>query len=178
MVSRTRRFRPTGVRKERQWGIHSSNQTLSTAGHAGMLSFDLSANIETSIGANLHNVTVSALKYRIRVRCVAAPTVFATFQVAFGIMWATNDAIAQGGLSLPQPSIDDGDWIWHNIRSWQADVATALAPLHPRDDMVIDNKSMRKQRENNSTLILIADGITIPSSMQIIVGGRALFLLP
>ena len=177
MTTQTRR-RFQGVRKERQWGITILNGTLTAATQAASLVFNLTSSLESSLSVNAHNWTSSAIKARITFVRTGAGTFGDRINFAIGAGWFNNDAIAAGPVSLPSPSEDDADWQAYLSGYASADSGTALAHLNPKEGFVIDNKSMRKQRENNSSLVLIIRPTLITVSLQVFVNARALFLLP
>ena len=170
------------LRRERQWGITSVNTSIVSAGHAGQKNIDLMAGIRSASAYQMPGVTASALRFNVNYR----PTSWAAgddVTVACGVIWATDRAIAAGGVSLPNPDADDADWMFHDLRTMSApgngfDTADSDIPPH-NSQLLIRNDSMRKQRENDSTLVMIFESVLLQStSLQIFVGGRALFLLP
>ena len=69
--------------------------------------------------------------------------------------------------------------MFYDARTIQAERAAALSSFeHGHGMVVVNNKSMRKQCENNSSLALIIGGDLIPTSLQVFVNLRVLFLLP
>ena len=163
-------------RRLRQWGLAVSNQTMTAAGNAGSRLFDLSAGVEVSLGQNLANVTVSAIRMNIDLHCQATAVIGDQYRGSWGIMIVTNDAFAAGAVSVPDPVTDDADWMAHGGFQIVSEVAGATSM--PRGShLEIRNDSMRKMRENNSLLMLKLTGITIEDPLQIFVSGRTLFLL-
>jgi len=177
-IVRTNRFRG-GVRKERQWGITHANGTIVLATKAGMLIAELTSGLETTLGVEAHNWTVAALKFRLDVHGLATGTANDQVVLSAGIAWVGNDAFAAGAGSLPDPSDDNADWIWHSgIALSFPTTGAGGSPAIPPGGFVIDNKSMRKQRENNSTLVLHVRATTLARTVTVFISGRALFLLP
>ena len=174
---------PRGQRRERMWGITSTNGTVAAATHAGMLTIDMMTELRTDVGYTMPAVTASALRFNIDYR----PTVWKLgddVTVAMGVIWATEKAIVAGGVALPDPSADQADWLFHDIRTLICpgtgfDTSTD-SDVAPRDGrLVISNDSMRKQRENQSTLVMLFRVILLQAtSLQVFVGGRTLFILP
>jgi len=163
-------------RRPRQWGIHISNQTLTTAGSATKNTFVLSAGVEVSLGQKMANWTISAIRLDLDIQFKSTAVVGDQCRIAWGILVAPNDTIVVGGLSLPSPVTDDADWIAHGGMNVVADVAAVTS--RPRfSHFEIRNDSMRKVRENNSGLVLLSEAITIEDPVQIFVSGRVLYLL-
>ena len=166
-------------RRLRQWAINTtSGGTIVAATHAGMLVMDLLDGLETDLGFELHNVTASALRYNVTYR---GTTWHSTDDntVACGIAWVGKDALAAGGVSLPDPSEDHYDWMFHDIRTMTGETGTDQDSVAANGYWKISNDSMRKQRENHSTLVAIFRATLMQStSIQIFLGGRALVLLP
>ena len=146
MTTRTRRFSP-GVRKTRQWGLVNVTIAIISAAHATAVAVDLQNPLETAIGSNLHNVTVSAMRILISMNFQATCVAGDQANVFYGVTWATNDAIAAGALSLPEPTTDHSDWIAHGNIHAIADTAGVIQMPRFGQQMLV-NDSMRKQREN------------------------------
>ena len=161
------------ARRARQWAITAQNFTLS----AMTVAVDLQSGLEVDLDANLHNVTVSAIRTTLDLQFAAGLTIGDRTLCYFGIIWLSNDAIAAGGSSLPNPANDSADWIMHGTRL----VVSESTLIHkPRGGQLnFFGDSMRKQRENNSSLVMIGATVT-PSEhgVQCFVGGRVLFILP
>ena len=165
-------------RRPRQWGITSTNGTVASATPAGKLLIDLTIGLENELSVQMHNTTVSALRYNITYRQTAA-SVGDDDVIAMGIAWISNNALAAGPDAVPNPASDNFDWIFHDIRTVSATTATDLDNVARNGAWTIRNNSMRKQRENNSTLLMVTEVTLLQSaSIQVFVGGRALFLLP
>ena len=167
-----------GSRKERQWGITIANGSIIGVTQATSLAFNLTDGLETTLGSEAHNWTVAALKYNLDFVGLAAGAVNDDFTVAAGVTWVNNDALAAGPVSLPSPSDDNADWMWYSAGHFTFENAVAKEAPMNRSGFVIDNQSMRKQRENNSSLVLIVRGVLTDRTVQVFLSGRALFLLP
>ena len=133
-------------RRARQWAIAPvAGGTIVAATHAGMLTVPLMSELETDLGMELNNVTASAIRLNVTYRLATAMSTDDT-TVAMGILWATNRAIAAGGVALPDPSQDHADWMFHDIRTLVGESGTDQ-DSHPRNGFLeIRNNSMRKQR--------------------------------
>ncbi len=180
MTTRNRRNFRQGVRKERQWGITVGNGSIVAATQVASLLINLTSGLEATLGVSAHNWTVAAMKFDMAWRALAAGTAFDDLVVTAGITWADDDVIAAGTASLPDPSEDNADWIWHSSLhcQWISTSAFSTAGGPHVAKWMIDNQSMRKQRENNSSLVFIARATVLDRTVQGFLGGRALFLLP
>ncbi len=168
------------ARKERQWSIVSTNGTVAAASHAGQLAIDLGSGVETAIAANLHNVTASALRINVNYRMTTA-NVGEEITVICAIAWVSQRAFTTGGTALPSLDSDHYDYMFWDQRTIAAtpNVATDTDDMPLNSMLKIRNDSMRKQNENAQVLAIIFRAILLqPSSLQVFVGGRTLFLLP
>ena len=100
-------------RRARQWGIVQTSTTVSAASEAGKAVIDLQSGLELALDYNLNNVTASAIRLMLNVSFVTAGTLGEAARGAWGIMWASNQAIAAGASSLPNPTQDEADWMAH-----------------------------------------------------------------
>ena len=176
----TSRNRPIvrAPRRNRQWAMTTQNGTVAAATHAGQLVFNLLGQLESDLGSELHNVTISALNYDIAVRTTGS-TAGDTDVLMAAIMLVGEDAFAAGGVALPDLTADHADYMWWQGLAVQATRAASADQEITSDGFVIRNRSMRKMRENHQTLALIVAAQTLVSdSLQIFVAGRALVLLP
>ena len=143
-----------------------------------MLTIPLMGELEADLGMELNNVTASAIRLNVTYRLTAAQSTDDT-TVAMGIIWATDRAIAAGGVALPDPSADHADWMFHDIRTLVGESGIDQDSMPRNGFLEIRNNSMRKQRENGSSLVaLFRVTLLQATSVQIFVGGRTLFLLP
>jgi len=166
-------------RRSRQWGITNSNGSLVAATHAAQINLDLTASLEVALGFDLHNVTASAIRLNINYRLTTSSTGDEN-TVACGVGWVSNRARDAGGVALPDPSVDNFDWMFHDIRTLSSsrDVVDIDEQV-PGSMLVIRNDSMRKQHENASSLLIIFRASLLQSvAIQVFIGGRVLFLLP
>jgi len=98
---------------------------------------------------------------------------------AAGIIVANEDAVSVGATALPDPGVDDADWMWHRAgylgtRVTAAAVETEAVPRY----IEIDNKSMRKMNESFKTLALVfSNSATSGESTRIGISIRMLVLL-
>ena len=166
-------------RRSRQWAQRIINFTVASTLHAGLKTINLLSELETDLGMQFSNVTVSALNFNINYRLTSSTTGDDT-TVTLGIAWVGLDAFTVGGLSLPDPSTDHYDWMFWDTRTMSSsrDVTDVDEQVF-NSQLEIRNRSMRKQRENHSVLALMVVASTLgPVTLQVFVGGRSLVLLP
>ncbi len=160
------------------WGITNVNASIVTAGPTGMKFIDLMQLLRADLETNLFELTASAIRLNILYRDAAAQSTD-TSTVAMGIGWVSDTAIAASGAALPDPATDHFDWMAHDIRMYQAVGGTDSEQVNEPGFFTVKNDSMRKQRENHSTLGIVFNAHLIQGqSIQVFVGGRVLFLLP
>ncbi len=166
-------------RRARQWAIRTVNTSIVAATHAGQTAIELLGILEGDLGQEFHNITVGALNFNVDYRLTNSSAGDDT-TVAMGICWVGQDAFDIGGTSLPDPSDDHYDWMFHDIRTMSSSVGvTDVDEMVRNSHLVIRNRSMRKQRENHSTLVMIFRAILLqPTSLQIFIGGRSLVIFP
>ncbi len=165
-------------RKERMWGIVDANGSLIAATAAAMIFVDAMTLLRADVGYDLPGVTASAIRLNIGYRKTTA-AIGDDDTVAMGIGWVSDTAIAAGGAALPDPSTDHFDWMAHDIRTVTASTGSDADQMNTEGFYTVKNDSMRKQRENHSTLGLVFRCTLLQSvSIQVFVGGRVLFLLP
>ncbi len=178
MVTRNRFRGPVAARKERQWQVIAGNGALLDATEANKLVFPLSAPAEAALGIIANNWTASALRLIMSVDRVASGNASDVARLMYGVTWAGNDAIAAGSLSLPNPVNDNADWYAHGAYVWHADGTGARNQDAANTQVQVFSDSMRKQRENNSSLIMIISSSFQDVAVNINIAGRVLFLLP
>ncbi len=169
--------RTRSVRRARQWAIVRFTTSVIGTTEAQKSVVDLQAALETDLGFNLNNVTASAIRLRLNYHFAAGSTVGDSVQFAWGIIWASDDAIAAGAASIQNPANDSADWMAHGGGFIVSESTAQHVPRGGENHIVI-NDSMRKQRENNSSLIIVHSAQTVQSTLQIHCVGRVLFLLP
>ena len=81
-----------------------------------------------------------------------------------GLIVCNTDQVATAG-AMPNPASEDADWIWHyGQRNFcQRDAGGGLNNINPVY-VTIDNKSMRKMKENEKTLALCMFNHTLSDS--------------
>jgi len=165
-------------RKNRLWGITTANGTLAAATQAGAIAFDLQALLQTDLDINMYELTASAIRLNVSYRQTSA-MLGDDDTIACGIAWVGENALAVGGTSIPDPSTDHYDWMYHDIRTVTSVLASDGDSVAVNGAFTVKNDSMRKQRENHTNLVFIFRAILLQSaSVQVFVGGRTLFLLP
>jgi len=163
-------------RRPRQWGITHLSGSIIAATEAASITINLSAGVEGSLGQTMSNWTISAIRLRLTFHNQATAVVGDSAFGAWGIALVGLDAFVAGPASMPNPAVDDADWIAHGSFSTVADAAAVVSS--PRNSLVVvDNNSMRKVRENSQVLALIMRGTVIQDPVTVNISGRVLFLL-
>jgi len=169
------RFNRT-ARRARQWGTQVAVVSVIGTTEAQKALIDLQAPLETDLGFSLNNVTASAMRYDLIFSFASGSTVGDAVRGAWGIAWLQNDAIAAGAASVPNPINDSFDWMAFGGFAFFSESTGQHTPrggLH-----LIDNNSMRKQRENHSTLTMVIAAAIAVNAFNVSIMGRTLFLLP
>jgi len=170
------RNRITVPRRPRQWGITHISGSIIAATEAASLTVNLSGGVEVSLGQTMANWTISAIRLRLTFHNQATAVVGDSAFGAWGIVLVGSDAFIAGPASLPNPAADDADWIAHGSFSTVAEIAAVVSA--PRNsEVVINNDSMRKVRENNQKLLIILRATVLQDPVTINISGRVLFLL-
>jgi len=177
VVTRNRQ-RIVAPRKERNWGIANFDASISVATQAGSSVGSLSGELETTLGMSAHNWTASALNFNVWAHSVIAGAIWDRTELAIGIGWFNDDAIAAGSSSLPDPATDDADWMYHSFMEFAARDTVANARFVPYEGYQVRNRSMRKQREAHSSLVVIIRAVVLQRTTAVHFSGRTLFLLP
>ena len=167
-----RRQAAQGSRRARQWAIVNQNFTTSQT----KVGVDLQSALETDLGYNLNNVTVSASRLTIGLQFATGSTIGDRVNMYFGMVWVGKDALVAGEAALPSPINDSVDWIMHGTRLL---VSESIVIHMPRGgQMEFFSDSARKQREANQTLVLMGQADVSEHGLQAFIGGRVLFILP
>ena len=176
MTSRSIVRIPRSVRRARQWAIQTgSNQTIAIATTPNI--FNLQSGLEAELGFNLHNVTASAIRLDIGINFTTGGALGDRVYLHYGVTFVDNVALGIGTTAMPQPESDNADWMAHGSILFANEAAgNSNVPRGGQIKLVSD--SMRKQRENNSSLVLLIQASTSLDSVQVFVGGRVLFILP
>ena len=165
-------------RKNRIWGLAAHNGTIVAATAAGMLQFPLMALLKADVGYELPGVIASAIRLNVQYRQTTSQSTDDD-TLAMGIAWISDTAIASGGAELPDPSTDHFDWMFHDFRTVSGLGSSDQDSVAANGHFVISNDSMRKQRENHSSLTMVIRATLLQStSVQVFVAGRILYLLP
>ena len=163
-------------RRPRQWGIFTGNGVVTSVTEANSLLVDLSAPIETSLGQNMANWTISAIRLLVSVQFQATAVVGDRATLSWGIILVSNTAFADGPSAVPNPANTDADWMAYGAVNVVSDVAAVIS--RPRDgQFLISNDSMRKVRENSATLAMVFRGTLIDDPISVFIAGRVLYLL-
>ena len=166
-------------RRARQWAMKSINFSFTAVDHAGMKSIDLLSELETDMGFELSNVTISALNYNVNFR-MSGSTEGDDDTVSVGIILVGQDAFTVGALSLPDVTGDHADWMYWSGHTMSSSVGTVDADEQVfNGQLEIRNRSMRKMRENHQVLAMLVGAEVLQTmTIQVFVAGRALVLLP
>ena len=170
------RVRTRTARRARQWAITQNSTTLAGAAHSDNAVIQLQSGLETELAFNLHNVTASAIRMTLDFHYLVGSTIGVLNRVVFGIIWASDDSIAAGAASVPSPADDNADWMAFGGGSFISESVVAHSPRDSR--FVISNDSMRKQYENNSSLVLVVSSPSFVDGIGLHIVGRILFILP
>ena len=177
-MPRRQQFRGAAAttRRTRQWSVVDQSISIVTGGAvAGLI--NLTTELEVALGFNAHNWTASALRLNMSVDRVATGGASDTARLIWGVGWFNNDAVAAGAASLPNPAIDNADWYAHGSYVWHASGTGARNGDDANTQVPVHSDSMRKQRENNSSLMFIARATFSDVQVQINLAGRVLYLL-
>ena len=185
MAARFRRssfFRGRAPRRQRQWAITDLGTGFQPTA-AGLDSVDLLAGLESELGYEQNNITVLNIRGRLFPRWGADPAAGDASTLFLGITFVSQQAFAvAAGAGLPDPAVDNADWMWHDVFTIGSnDTNRWPTSLNGFAGLEINNRSMRKMRENNSVLALIANNQSNQGTGQpiIVLGGlRVLVALP
>jgi len=156
-------------RSVKQWtGTQNGTPVVLTTTQATVLSFtsDEATTLIRSRGSIIVNAIPNA----------AADNDWAIF----GLIIATDEAIAAGGASLPSPvGSADGNWLWHQYVGLMDGVSTAAnaASIGLNHVVTIDSKAMRKVGRNQNVVLVGELATGEMASVQVIAGLRVLELL-
>ncbi len=165
-------------RRARQWAQRIANGTIIAATHAGQIAFNLLSEIETDLGYEQHNITISALNFNINYRLTASAIGDDT-TVSAGVALVGEDAYGIGTTALPDPATDHADWMFWDTRTLTSTLASDGDEQVFNSQLEIRNRSMRKMRENHQRLVCIVRCTVLqPTSLQVFLAGRSLLLLP
>ena len=145
---------------------------------ASPIVFNLTADLEAALSDNANNWTASALRLQMTVERVATGNAADFAQLMWGVGWFNNQAISAGFASLPDPRADNADWYAHGVYHWHASGTGARNADDANSQVPVRTDSMRKQRENNSSLVLVMAAVASDVAVQVILQGRVLFILP
>ena len=143
-----------------------------------MIGVSLMDKLETDLSVGLHNVTASAIRLNVTYRLTTAQSTDDN-TLALGIAWVSDSVLSAGGVALPDPSEDHYDWMAYDARTIAGEGASDTDHVPINGHFQINNDSMRKQRENHSTLCLMVRCTLLQATqIQVFVSGRVLYLLP
>jgi len=135
---------------------------------------DLTADFDSSLGRTQSKVTVSNIRGTVSLTSGATPSTAGGVWAA-GIAWVPN-SITTGG--LPDPLSEDYDWMWHNIGvAVQGTAQGDYIYGSGTEPIILNNRSMRKQPDQFSKLLLIVSCAT-GQNVSVNAALRTLYLLP
>ena len=164
---------PENARKQRQW-VTSDIDSNALAATATQLVRNMSSDFETVLGRTSASVTVAAIKGRIHTTN-GATVASNNSKLAYGIAWLPENLTTVA--EIPNPLTDDYDWIWREVVFKAEGVSGDQVTGQGTDSILVDSQSMRRQRQTNNKLCLIArwDG---NQSVNRVANLRTLYLLP
>ncbi len=177
MTTRSRLFRGSGRRSRPRYTWRFWDTARSTLTSGGSLVFDLGtvgASPDLQAIGIFGDFTVRRLLGKIWAISTRASEANSYDSFAYGVIVATNDAVAVGPTALPTPRNDAADWMAFGEVAVPQTSTGLVASSHPLHTEVIDNKSMRKVNENNQTLVLILSAEGAQDSILVQTQGRML----
>ena len=171
----TTRWRAFTQRMKRQWGLlNAGNFTVSGVADANIVAVNALGQLETALGFQMHNVTASAVRYRIGYDILGDAGEVATIHC--GLAWISLQAFVAGGAAIPRPDIDNYDWMAIHAATLVVPEGQAVGTKH-LVELDLHSDSMRKQRENSSVLVLVwCMSLLTATSVQVHPTGRVLIL--
>ena len=123
--------------------------------------FPLAANGQAA--ATVLNLDISGTIYRSRGSLIASidgPTATDACTVFFGLYVATEEQVAVGVTSMPNPGADfDADFIWHGAIPLLAQ-GVVEDQFATSGRLVIDSKAMRKFKQTMNLVLLASNSVT------------------
>ena len=172
MPARTRQAAFT-QRRERQFIISVGN-SATLGGTNPLIVNDITAAYEAELALTMSNITVAALYGSFKANSTATQWTGAA-DLALGMAFIPESMVTAA--ELPDPLLDDYDWIMHRIWCGMPPSATNQPFWDINGGVVaIENHSSRKQRENHSRLVVIARS-NANQSLSVQFSARALFVL-
>ncbi len=155
-------------RGTKEWNGVTFNPTVLTTTQGILASFN-------------HDLTETALRQRGRFLFRAVPDAAADDDIAaIGIIVVSDNAVGQGGASVPGPINDpDAPWLWHNYVPLAGGASTAEDPESIGLNVYVDldSRAMRKV-DRNEAIVLVAELQTGQfASVSVSGGWRTLSLL-
>ena len=98
--------------------------------------------------------------------------------IALGLLVTTDEAVAAGGGSIPEPFDDaESPWVWHSFASVSSGAEAAVVSDGLFARVPIDSKAMRRVKQNE-TLVFVAEIANTPAdqggTVDILAGVRVL----
>ena len=169
------RFQSRTRTAQRLWGTTNIASNITQSAITGQLVFNLTTNIEVSLGANLVDSTLLRTRGRFVFRGVEVGS--NAFQnVAMGVMWAPS---GMDSGDFPDLFLGTGDWpVYQGLGLENHGTALGTDLPYAPPEMFVDSKAMRRQNNNDSDLFLVFQ--VAASDLDLSVTGviRCLFLIP
>ena len=172
----------SGARRNKLW-VSSDNAATGTGVLAGAGTWgsvtdigDLLSNGETEIGHNFYDITVVRIRGIIHADPPSDNVDYEGYY-SVGIGW-----FPEGISTFPSPAEDSYDWLYQSfgyIRQLGKAGTDQTTITQDGIHWDVDNKSMRKQREQHSTLRLVAQGnLSSAATFGVSYALRTLVMLP
>ena len=160
---------------KRQWALlNVGNFTVSGVADANIVAVNALGQLETALAYQMHNVTASAVRYRIGYRILGDAGQLATIHC--GLAWISLQAFVAGAAAIPRPDIDNYDWMAIHATTVEVPEGQVVGTRH-LTELDLHSDSMRKQRENSSVLALVwCMSVMSATSVQVHPTGRVLVL--
>ena len=170
MVMRSRSSRGSS-RRQRFWSNFGTGVFTLVGG--GRASSNLTANLMTAF-PEMKDYTL----LRIRGTFQMNAQVFATTTIDVGIIVVTRQAFEAGTTSVPDPELDDADWLWYSTLTHRGQRTERSAGVFAESPhaLEIDNRAMRRIQGNEQRVIMSVKNRS-GSNVDIDIEGRILFLL-
>jgi len=171
------------ARRRRQWALDRLENNLTPGAAGGRDAVDLLDQYRTRMGvAFTQGLTISNIRGVLNPMFITAPTLGDVQEVFIGMSVISLDAMAIGPTAIPDPAVDDADWIWHGYMLIAAGIDTGITPANWRGQRLdINNRSMRKMDQANKTLVITATNLNVSGNdVAVRINGytRTLLLLP
>ncbi len=138
------------------------------------------ANIGNAIDSEFRTGgTLLRSRGEMSISSIDAPAVDTPNVWAAGLVVVNNEAAVAGSGSLPDPGVDDADWLWFASGYFASSVSLAAVGVEARPRYIpIDSKAMRKFHESNKTIAFVfSNSSSSDNAMLVGISVRLLVLL-